>query len=234
MAKKHSERALPILAIVFSGVSMILFLVQIVFSVANYQIEKCYGPTDFVIMLLEVIAITLIALLPAIFFILCASKYLSGKKNKFLSASFIVLALSSLLLALSRIIGNKNFFNFTDIKSVLPEYIIAFSYLSIIILCLVAVIRLNSQKSFKVCAILAACCGFLIVVVMLCFSIASIVTGFSLDFASVLRACVKLASSVLYELAFVFLYIALIFTALPYGKKQKVKVTLKQSNAIEE
>lgn len=233
MAKKHSGKALPILAIVFSGVSIISFLLQTIFTVADYQLVRCYGPKDFVIMLIEVIVATLIAMFPAIFFILCASKYLSGKKNKFLTVSLISVMVSSLLLVLIRIISYPNYFDFTNIKRNLPEYIIAVIFALIIILCLIAVIRLNKQKSFKVLVIVASGLGFLMVAVMLCFSIASIISGFALDFASVLRACVKLASNVLYDLAFVFFYIALIFTALPYGKKQKVKVTIKQNNTEE-
>lgn len=230
MAKKHSEKALPILAIVFSGVSMILFLVQIIFTAANYQIIRCYGPTDFVIMLLVVIGLTLVALFPAIFFILCSAKYLSGKKNKFLSVSLIAVAFSSLILLSSRVLSNKSFLDFNLIKRNLPEYIIAVLYVFIVIFCLIALIRLNKQKSVKVAVILASSCGFLIVAVMVCYTIASIISGFSPDFASILKACVKLAANVLYELAFVFFYIAFIFTALPHGKKQKVKVTLKQNN----
>ena len=149
MAKNKSGNALPILAIVFSSVSMILFLVQILFTASHYQIKHGFGLSGFSIMILSICVVTLISMFPAVFFIICASKYFGGNKNKFLSVSLIAVSVSSLLLALNRLISCRKNLNARDIKHIIPEIIIVALYLIIIVFCIVALVRLGRQKTFK-------------------------------------------------------------------------------------
>lgn len=233
MDKKYSSNAMPIVAIVFSGVSIVLFLVQILFTASHYQIKNGYNVSDFLIMLLGICITTFISMFPAIFFIICASKYISGKKNNFLMISLIMVCVSSLLLAVNRIVSKSNIFDFSNLKRVLPDYIIILLYSLIIVFCLVAIIKLKNQKPFKTFAILAAATGLLIIALMMCFNAVNILTGVSFDFNSLFKAGIRILSDVLYEAAFIFLYISLIFITLPYGKYKRIKVTLKSSGEIE-
>ncbi len=230
MAKNKSGNALPILAIVFSSVSMILFLVQILFTASHYQIKHGFGLSGFSIMILSICVVTLISMFPAVFFIICASKYFGGNKNKFLSVSLIAVSVSSLLLALNRLISCRKNLNARDIKHIIPEIIIVALYLIIIVFCIVALVRLGRQKTFKPFAIIAASTGLLIIVLMICFNSANIIPNLSFDFNSLFKAGIKIMSDALYEFAFIFLYISLIFITLPYGRKQRIKVTIKSKH----
>ena len=162
MAQKRKSNALPILAIVFSGVSIILFLVHILFCSGYYQIRNDYGVSRFAAMFLNVVIITVIALSPDIFFIICASKYLGKKKSNFLTVALISVIGSTLASAAYRIILHPKMLAFKDVMTYLPEYIIVLMYFLIVLFCLIATVRLNKGKAFKVFIVLAASTGFLI------------------------------------------------------------------------
>ena len=231
MSKKYLSNALPILAIVFSSVSIILFLVHILFSASHYQIKNGYGLSDFFVMLISVCLTTVIAIVPAIFFILCASKYLSGKKSNLLSVCLIMLSVSLLLLSAIRVISKLSVLTSSNIKSALPHYIMLLLYLLIIVFCIIAVIKLNKQKNFKVFAILAAATGLMAVVCMIWFNVADIIfSEVSFDLNYYFKLAVRIISDAFYECAWIFLYISLIFITIPYGKYKKIKVKLKQKS----
>ena len=232
MSKKYLSNTLPVLAIVFSSISIILFLVHILFAASHYQLKSGYGLSGFFTMLISVCVTTIIAIVPAIFFIICASKYLSGKKSKLLSVSLIMLSVSLLLLSAIRVISKPGILSFKNIKQALPDYIIILLYLLIIVFSILAVIKLNKQKRFKVFAIIAAATGLLAVAFMIGFNCADIIlSGISFNLNFYFQLAVRIISDALYEGAWVFLYISLLFITLPYGKYKKIKVTLKQKQA---
>ena len=225
--KEKSGKAMPILSIVFFGVSLLLFaskaVVTIVYRILSQRAHLLH------IVVAESGKVVAFAF-PAVLFIVCAGVYLnrSPKYRKLLGWSYLLQTLSALILAGRLIyVQYKNGFANTSV----PVYMMIAVLALIAVLCLVAAVLEMKGKRKKALIIVISCCGFLLACIFASTFLVPLFKNFSYFLEHIAMLLSSVLSALLYALALIFYYVAFLFTAFykeAFPKPaEKVKVVMK-------
>lgn len=229
--KERSGKAMPILSIVFFGVSLILFaskaVVMIVYRILSQRTHLLH------IVVAESGKVITFAF-PAVLFIICAGVYLSRNPGyrKLLTWSYLLQMFSAFILA-GRLVYVQYKEGFSN-TGVLVYMMIAILAL-IGVLCLVAAILEKKGNRKKGLIIVISCCGFLLACIFASTFMVPLFKNFSYFLEHIALLLSSVLSALLYALALIFYYTAFLFTG--FYKEQlpkpaeKVKVVVKAAKS---
>ena len=223
MSKKKSFKPLPILAIVFFSVSLILLAVKTVLLQASSMLAGQNSN------LLRVLVNTAVLGLPAAMFIVYSAVSLKRKEKikSLLCVSLLIQAFSSLYFALRFVFTND------DWKHIGKEiaFIILFGLSAL--MCLISAFLVLKGIKARVFIIFAAVFGMLIPFVLFTWNTMFMIGYGSYYAANIPLLLTRLLGYTAYALSMVFHFTALIFIACFRKKKDKEKVTVKIKSKAE-
>lgn len=208
--KKDYSKVMPILSIVFFGVSLISFLTKAVSScVYRLVVQRI---SVFHVLFAEFGKGFAFAF-PAVLFIICAAMYLkkSGAFKKWRCAALTAQVISSVILAARLMYANHFFSSAKTVKTAIPLVAL---YLAIAVLCLVAVFLEIKEKNTRILLCVAAALGMAVAVYMFSLNVFEFVLSYGYYGKHLFIAGNVLLSAVLYLVSLSFYYIAFLFSAL--------------------
>ena len=219
MSKNRVSKAMPILSIVFFGVSLILLVAKTVLYISQSFVA---GGTILKIVSMQT-ANTVIFAIPAVLFIVYAGLILhrSQKAKKVLMAALILQILSAAAFA-----GRVAYYN-DDWSRIGKEIAFIALFALIALFCLLALIFLAKGKNYKLMMIIAAACGFLVAALLFTWNGLYMLSNASFYYEHVFLLVLRLSAYTVYTLAIIFYYTALIFSACIKEREKRVAVKMK-------
>ena len=229
MSEKKSGKALPILSIVFFGVSLVAFMALAGYAVI-YRIVLS-GGAAFLHSFIAESGKTAAMAFPAVFFIISAALYLkqSPTYKKLFTVSLMMQFISAVIIAARLVYANALFTQ----NASLSAYPVFTAYVLVGLLSLISAVLLIKDKKYKTVMIIAAAVGMCIAVYMLCMNVYAVAANFAYYSEHIFLMGSILIKGLLYFLSLGFYYIAFLFAALFKKQKKieakKVKVAIKAS-----
>lgn len=223
MSRIRSSKALPILSIVFAGISLILFLVKVVLNTAFLSVLNSNANT-LSLLASESLKAFLLAF-PAVFIILYAALQLkkSDAAKKMFSVLLAAQTLSAFILAARMAFALPKI---TGKYLILRTGVFAALFALMGICCLIAFFGSLKQKKHKVLVILAASCGIIVALIFAAWEVFVVVHYIGYYGQHIFLLISKIAIGVLYALAIIFYDVAFIFTPL-YRETNNQKIRIK-------
>ena len=227
MSKKKSNKVMPILSIVFFGVSLVVFMAQAGYCII-YRLVLLGGATFAHALLAESGKAAAMAF-PAVFFMITAALYLkqSAQYKKMFTVSMIMQFISAVLIAARLVYANALFSQNANKVS----YPLFAAYALVALLCLIAAVFVIKDKKDKPIMIVTAAVGICIALYLFSMNVYAVAANFAYYSQHIFIMGSILIKGTLYLLSLSFYYIAFLFAAL--FKKQvkseakKVKVAIK-------
>ena len=222
MSKKKSFKALPILAIVFFSVGLVLLAAK---TVLLYASAALAGQNSG---LIRIVLNTLVMGIPAVLFIIYSALTLKRKTETkaFLGVSLLVQALSSIYFAVRVALGNDNW------KHIGKNYAFIVLFGLSALMCLISFCLVLKGAKASLFIILAAAFGMFVAFVLFSWNAVYMISNGSYFASNIAVLLSRLLGYTAYAVSIVFHFTALIFVACFRKKKEKEKVTVKiKSNA---
>ena len=225
MRYKKASKALPILTIVFFGVSLVLFLAKTVLMTAL----NVMGTRSLLSAALNQSLTTVIFAAPAVLLIVYAALVLkkSMRAKAILTAALGVQALSALYYVMRIVIGSGEWKHFGK------EMIYVLCFALVALFSLIAFIFNIKGKKTGVLMILAAAAGMLVAGVLFLWNIMFMLDNSAFYAAHALNLVLRLTAYTSYAAAIVFHFVALIIAACVKLPAKGVAVKLKMQKASE-
>ena len=219
MSKKKVSKALPIVAIVFYGVSLILFIVKTVFMV-SYGAMNGYA---FSTILMTQSFRTIVFALPPIFFIIYAAQILKRKKAKVMLTVALALQATGAAYFGTRIaINNRDWGQLLGKEN---AFILCFA--ALFVCCVVGLILTLGGKKAAVPIIIAAIAGFGVAIVLFVWNGKFMLNNSAYYTAHIVEMTVRLIAYTVYTVALIFDFTALILVSFIKEREKKVTVKMK-------